>query len=151
MRSPNIRSFLGRHTVATQAGLALVAATGLAWSNAGLALADLSLPESLPVACASPVGDASAVAYSSPIADLSPVTGLSTVADCSPVAAVSPVSDDNGDTEEVGDDHHRCYPNDAADQRVGWYKWHGDDSKLRPQHRHVNHAKQQHRSGRGHR
>jgi hypothetical protein len=99
------------------------------------------------VTCASgSVGDASAVADVSPIidlstvADVSPTADLSTVAACSPVATVSPVTDDaDADAEEVGDDHHRCYPNDGADQRVGWSKWHGDDSKLRPHHRHRGH------------
>ena len=107
MRTPTVRAFLGRHSTATQAGLALVAAAGLAWSNVGLALADLSLPESLPVTCASgSVGDLSAVQGLSPIADLSAIGDLSAVTDCSPVVEVSPVSPvtDDSDSTDDGDD-----------------------------------------------
>jgi hypothetical protein len=89
----NVVAVVRRHPTAAQAALALAAAVGLSWSNAGLALAALSLPESLPVSCASTVADASGPTQEfSVVGGLSPAQEFSTVADCSPAAAASPVA-----------------------------------------------------------
>ena len=111
----HVITFVRRHPTAAQAALALAAAVGLSWSNAGLALADLSLPESLPVSCASTVADASSPAQDfSAVAVLSPAQEFSAVADCSPVADASPVvaSDDAADASAEKDD---C-PDDHGDE-----------------------------------